>query len=76
MRDFCSAVRADGGEEGSVVTSSGLGVEEDWVLKRLADGVVGWKISSRVLFLTAALEPIAALLGLATAKEWRLALVM
>ena len=51
-----------------MVTSSDWGAEEeeeDWVLKRLA--VVGWKMSSRVLFLVAALEDIAALMGFATA---------
>lgn len=66
MRDFSWAVRADE-EEGSAMTSSDLGVAlGESVLKRLVDRV-GWKRSSRVLFLAAALEPIASLLAMA----WR-----
>lgn len=74
MRDFSWAVRTDE-EEGSAMTSSGLGVAlGESVFKRLVDRV-GWKRSSRVLFLGAALEPIASLLAMAN-KEWPLAIII
>lgn len=66
MRDFCWAVRSE--EEESSWDGGGTGETEsecvalmESVFKRLAEEAVGWKRSSRVLFLF--LEPISSFLG-------------